>query len=118
MIAPHSIPETMTRIVTGLAALLLICSAMAFTTSTPEEADPHAMAVVEKVDGYYIFHKAMPTAAYEVIGELKEPKFAMNGKPDEMFKLALKALKKDYPKADAVIISSLQDGAGQAIMFK
>ena len=59
-------------------------------------SDPKALAITEKIDGYYIYVDCTPVAKYEVIGIVNTPKVVKNNKYKTMRATMLKKGKKCY----------------------
>lgn len=82
-----------------------------------QEQTKKNLAIVNEVDGYYVFVACKPVAAYEEMGKY-DAGFTINGEPDELYTKIIKKLKRDYPKADAVIIESANLKKAIAIRWK
>ncbi len=95
------------------APALLALVLFAFVQTTNENS-----AIVNKIDGYYIFIESKPLKEYEVLGDIKSPGVVWNGRPAEMMNVMMKRLKKDYPKADAILFESHKLEQAKAIQFK
>ena len=80
-------------------------------------SDPKALAITEKIDGYYIYVDCKPVAKYEVIGIVNTPKVVKNNKYKTMRETMLKKGKKDQPKADGFIFKNQNIYSCEAIKF-
>ncbi|MFN4083872.1 MAG: hypothetical protein ACK4K9_09590 [Bacteroidia bacterium] len=74
-------------------------------------------ATVDQKQGLYIFILSKPTTEYEYLGSVKKS-VAWTGKPEEMLNSIIKKVKKDYPKADGIIFTSIDMDKADAIQFK
>ena len=63
-----------------LFALGLIFIANSGYSQDAKVSDPKALAITEKIDGYYIYVDCTPVAKYEVIGIVNTPKVVKNNK--------------------------------------
>jgi hypothetical protein len=95
----------------ALTIISLVLLSFTFSSQNNENA------IVNKIDGYYIFIESKPTSAHEVLGSIDAPGVVWNGRPKEMMKVMLKRLKQQHPKADAIIFDSYRMEHAQAIKF-
>lgn len=95
-----------------LAAVALCTVAFSFHAD-----ETKTQATVNSVDGYLIFIQSKPVAPFETLGDVRA-RDQWSGSPKELFNNMLKNLKKDFPKADAVIIEDLEMKHGSAIKWK
>lgn len=113
----------MKKILQYLAAFVMLFSLPAagfmflllFSSSIKQENKTAATA--NQVDGYIIFFQSTPAAVYETMGEVKI-KASITGTPGELFKQVMKKIKKEFPKADAIIFEGVEMEKAQAIKFK
>ncbi len=99
-----------TKIVTGIIAIAVL--AMSFKMAIDRGA-----ATVDQKEGYHIFILSKPTTPYEYMGSVKKG-VAWSGKPEEMLNSIIKKVKKDYPKADAIIFTTIDMDKADAVKFK
>lgn len=74
-------------------------------------------SIVDQKEGLYIFILSKPVAEYEYLGSVKKV-LAWSGKPDEMLNSMIRKVKKDYPKADGIVFTSVDMDKADAIQFK
>lgn len=74
-------------------------------------------ATVDQKEEIYIFICSKPTAEYEYLGSVKKT-LAWSGQPDEMLNSMIKKVKKEYPKAEGIIFTSIAMDKADAIQFK
>lgn len=74
-------------------------------------------SIVDQKEGLYIFILSKPVAEYEYLGSVKKI-LAWSGKPDEMLNSMIRKVKKDYPKADGIVFTSIDMDKADAIQFK
>jgi hypothetical protein len=98
-------------ILTGLSLTLLI----AFSTATQEIKN--STAEVKQVQGLYIFTDCKPVKEVDYLGTVKVKGVVMSNKYTAMRDLLIKKAKKDFPKADGIIISD-DSFEADAIKFK
>lgn len=101
------------KVKTVFAAVVLITILTAFKLA-PESK---GTAIVDQQQGVYIFMLSKPTVAYDYLGSVKKGA-AWSGQPSEMLSGVLKKVKKDYPKADGLIFTTLDMDKADAIKFK
>jgi len=79
-----------------------------------------ANAVVNQVQGYYLFIDSKPVAAYEYLGTVKYNNSLANTQYSNVRDQLIKRIKKDWPTADGIIFSFNSGGAdhADAIKFK
>jgi hypothetical protein len=75
-------------------------------------------ALVDQREGIYIFILSKPQAETEYLGSVKKTGVVMTGSPDEMLKILLKRCKKDFPQAEAIIISDIKMEHADCVKFK
>ena len=89
-----------------LFPLLMVCAffafmlSLAFTQTTEQNCNT---AEVEQVQGYDIYWKSKPVCEYEYLGTVKSAAI-VPGKPANVLLHMIKRAKKEYPKADAIIL--------------
>lgn len=94
--------------------LIAICLiAMSFTLAETDKTK----ATVDQMDGLYVFIKSKPVTDYEYLGSVSKV-LAWSGKPEEMLNSMIKKVKKEYPKADGIIFTSVDMDKADAIHFK
>ncbi len=98
------------KIFIGLLAVGLFLTAFKFATDK-------GSATVDQKQGLYIFLLSKPTAEYEYLGSVKKG-LAWTGQPDEMLNSMIKKVKKDYPKADGIVFTTIDMDKADAIQFK
>lgn len=91
------------------AGLLLVTS---FTTISDKGS-----AKAEQQQGLYIFMFSKPTTEYEYLGSVKKG-MALTGQPEEMLNSMIKKVKKEYPKAEGIVFTSVAMDKADAIQFK
>ena len=74
-------------------------------------------AIVNRIDGYYIFIESKPSSSYSELGIIESPKIVWNGRPKEMMSVMLKRLKTTFPKADAIIFDDYKLEKATAVKF-
>jgi hypothetical protein len=79
--------------------------------------DKKSFGAVDQKEGYYIFILSKPVTAYDYLGSEKKS-LAWSGKPEEMLNSMIKKIKADYPKADAIIFTTINMDKADAIKFK
>jgi hypothetical protein len=94
--------------IAGLSVVLLC----AFTISSNKNS-----AVVDQKEGLYVFMLSKPTAEYEYLGSVKKG-IAWTGSPEEMLDGIIKKVKKEYPRAEGVIFTSMAMDKADAVIFK
>lgn len=94
-------------------AITITCTLTAFRYM-PDKGS----ALVEQKDGYYIFMFSQPQWGYEVMGSVKKTGIVLSGSPEEMFNTILRRCKKQYPKADGIIFTSVDMEHADCIKFK
>jgi hypothetical protein len=97
-----------------ISILIAVAAIALFSFKTP--ADKSA-AKVDQQQGIYVFMLSKPTAEYEYLGSVSKS-LAWTGKPEEMLNSMLKKVKKDYPKADGLIFTSIEMDKADAVKFK
>lgn len=100
-----------------IIALGLIFTANSALSQDSKVSDPKALAITEKIDGYYIYVDCTPVARYEVIGIVNTPKIVKNNKYKTMRETMLKKGKKEQPKADGFIFKNQNIYSCEAIKF-
>ncbi len=95
-----------------LLLLSVVIALFAFTSS-----NDNSLASVEQKEGYYIFLLSKPVQKTEYLGSVKKG-MALSGEPEEMLNSIIKKVKKEYPKADAIIFTSIDMSKADAVKFK
>ena len=97
--------------------LLLAAVTALFTLSSFKMPDEKGLAVVEQQQGYYIFVFCKPYKEYDYLGTIKAKSagWTWSGEFRDALDITLKRLKKEYPKADGVIV---YENKADAIRFK
>ncbi len=103
------------KTITSFVAGMLITGLFAFTAS--EYQVRKNTAEVDQSEGLYIFHQSRPVQEYEVLGVMKPGVVTMNNKYETLRNSMVKRARKEYPKADAVIINDEGDKA-DVVKFK
>jgi hypothetical protein len=101
----------MKKVLVPFIALCVI--AMSFTLVETDKTK----ATVDQMDGLYVFIKSKPVAEYEYLGSVSKA-IAWSGKPEEMLNSMIKKVKKEYPKADGIVFTSVDMDKADAIQFK
>lgn len=83
-------------------------------TLTPNDK---AQATVEQKQGLYIFICSKPSNEFEYLGSVKKS-FAWTGGPSEMLESMIKKVKKEFPKSDGIVFTSIDMDKADAIQFK
>jgi len=96
---------------------IFFCLAGMIPALLPDE-NKKATATVEQHEGIYIFMLSKPVAEYEYLGTVKKSAIEMSGQSDERFKALVKHCKKDFPRADGLIIQDIDMKKADAITFK
>lgn len=96
---------------------VIAMAVLLFASFTSSEISDKSFAKAEQVEGYYIFIMSKPVKEYEYLGTVKVG-VTWSGKPEENFNSILKRVKKDYPKADAIIFNDIDMKKVDAIQFK
>jgi hypothetical protein len=97
-----------------ILAALIVC---ALGAASFKFASAKANATVDQKEGYYIFVMSKPTTEYEYMGSVKKG-MSWTGAPTEMLNSIIKKVKKDYPKADAIIFTTIDMDKADAVKFK
>jgi len=99
--------------------LLLIVFAGAVLLSSFKIAADYtkASAVVNQVEGIYVYTDCKPVLDYEYIGTIKSS-FAGTGQYYQVRNKLLKKCKKEYPNADAIVIRFNTNGVDKADVIK
>lgn len=94
----------------GLLAVAVLMSVSAFSQK------PTYYAKVNKVEGLYIYVNAEPVDQYEELGYLKKKGLWWQCQYTEIFNYFFKRCKKEYPRANALILYlSAEGGKATAI---
>lgn len=94
----------------GLLAVAVLMSVSAFSQK------PTYYAKVNKVEGLYIYVNAEPVDQYEELGYLKKKGLWWQCQYTEVFNYFFKRCKKEYPRANALILYlSAEGGKATAI---
>lgn len=93
--------------------ILLLFSAPSFA----QEADK-SLAKADIQQGLYIYMLSKPVSEYEYLGSIKKGGFVISGQPKEMLNIMIRRTKRDYPDADAIIITTLSMDMADVIKFK
>lgn len=80
----------------------------------PQDADK---ALVDQKEGIYIFMLSKPVAQYEYLGSVKKT-VSWSGEPEEMLNGIIKKVKKEYPRAQGIVFTSVDMNKADAIIFK
>ena len=107
--------QILLKILFSLCCLATIIGGLA--ASATKFPTDNTNATAESKDGYIIFFYSKPGTAYDTLGEVKN-KFSISGSPAELFEQILKKVKKDFPKADAIIFNGVEMEKATAIKFK
>lgn len=94
-------------------SILLLLSVPSFA----QEADK-SLAKADIQQGLYIFMLSKPVSDYEYLGSIKKGGFVWTGKPTEMLNIMIRRAKRDYPDADAIIITTISMDMADVIKFK
>lgn len=100
--------------VTAYVAGMATVSLLAFTAGQYEVRK--STSEVNRQDGLYVFHDAMPVMEYEVLGQVKASGVASSQYANNRDTLVKKA-KKQFPNADGIIATADAYHA-EAIRFK
>ncbi len=100
----------MKKIVLGLIISAFLLTAFTITGDK-------SSASVDQKEGLYIFILNKPTSQYEYLGSVKKV-LVLTGKPEEMLNSMIRKVKKEYPKAEGIIFTSLDMDKADAIQFK
>jgi hypothetical protein len=99
---------------TIIISIILLCGIIITGMTGDNKKDT---ALVEQMQGVYIFILSKPAAEYNYIGSCSKS-FALTGGPEEMLNSMLKKCKKDFPTADGLIFKSLSMDKADAVKFK
>lgn len=105
----------MKKLIVAIGFLALIIIAPSFKEIKPTQ--DKASATVEQKQGLYIFIMSKPSLQYDYLGSVKKG-LALTGQPEEMINSMIKKVKKEYPKADGIIFTSIELDKADAIIFK
>lgn len=100
--------------------LLFVFAGIVLLSSFKIAADyTKASAVVNQVEGLYIYTDCKPMLEYEYIGTVKST-FAGSGQYYQVRNKLVRKCKKDFPYADAIVITFSTNGTdkAEAIKFK
>lgn len=111
----------MLKKITYIIAAVIMVTADADAQSVDQvlgkvQVDMFQNARVQEHDGYLVFNLSKPAEPYKVMGEIKTG-MTLAGSPKECFNDLLRRLKKNYPKADGMIITSIDMDKAEAIVF-
>lgn len=100
-------------------SLILIISVLLLLSvpSFAQEIDK-SLAKADIQQGLYIFMLSKPANEYEYLGSIKKGGFVISGQPKEMLNIMIRRTKKDYPDADAIIITTLSMDMADVVKFK
>lgn len=87
----------------GIAVFLIVMSITVLVYSITIIENSCDVAKVEQVQGYDIYWKSRPVCEYEYLGSVKSAGI-VPGKPANVLLHMIKRAKKEYPKADAIIL--------------
>lgn len=82
--------------------LILLFFLLVFTSF---QGTNNRTANVEPINGIYIYFHSRPAEDYEYIDRYKI-QVAMTGKPEELINMMLNKVRKKYPEANGIIITS------------
>lgn len=94
---------------------LFLISALLFSINS--FAGVNDSAKVERIEGIYVFNFSKPVGNYDYNGTIKKS-FAISGAPAEMINSLIKKCKKEYPTANAIIITSIDMDKADCITIK
>ena len=94
---------------------LLLITAILFSINS--FAGVNDSAIVERIEGIYVFQFSKPLGNYDYQGTVKKL-FVISGKPEEMINSLIKKCKKEYPDANAIIITSIDMDKADCITLK
>lgn len=79
---------------------------------------PHdkKLAEVKQYDGIFIYYLSEPVGDFEQLGKVSNSGIIMNNKPETVLPFMLKRLKRDFPKANAIIFEANMIDAHAAIV--
>lgn len=97
--------------------ILLAVLGLGLILTAFKSSNDNSLASADQVEGYYIFILSKPKQQTEYLGSVKKS-FALEGKPEEMLRGIIKKVKKEYPKADGIVFSSIDMDKADAIKFK
>lgn len=72
----------------------------------------------EKIEGVYVFIHCKPVAQYDFVGTVKITGMVSVNSLDHMMNLCIKQARKDYPTADAIIVTGANCEKADAVKFK
>lgn len=94
-------------------SILLLLSVSSFA----QEADK-SLAKADIQQGLYIFMLSKPVSEYEYLGSLHKKGLVWTGQPKEMLNIMIRRTKREYPEADAIVITNLSMDMADVIKFK
>ncbi|MFI5150917.1 MAG: hypothetical protein ACHQRM_14365 [Bacteroidia bacterium] len=98
--------------------LLITIIALGFiATGFRSTEDKKSYGVADQKEGFYIFILSKPLTPYDYLGSEKKS-IAWTGKPEEMLNSMIRKVKSDYPKADAIIFTTISMDRADAVKFK
>lgn len=98
--------------------ILLVSGTIAlFSFAAFHSMEDKNLARVEQVQGLYVFQQSKPVAEYDYLGSVKIT-VSMSGKPQELYNMIIKKVKKEYPDADGVIFTGVDMDRADAVKFK
>lgn len=99
-----------------ICGLVLIGSATLFSSFQAGETRKD-IAVVNKIEGYYIFVESKPMADYEYLGTV-ESKFARTPQFIDVRNALIKKAKEQYPRADGLLMTFVTGSKDKAEVIK
>ena len=96
---------------------MLLCLVIFLSMNNAPDVTDRGAAVATQVEGIYIFMLCKPATDYHYLGTVEKKGIVMTGKPDEMLKIMVKKVKKQYPTAEGIIFTELNMYKADCINF-
>jgi len=98
-------------------SLLIIFFALLFLNAISSGVTGKNTGNVDDVNGVLVFYRSSPVTDFETMGTVKVG-LTMSNKPEELIDVLTSKLKKQFPTAEAIVISDPNMNSGSAIKFK
>lgn len=77
-----------------------------------------SLAKADIQQGLYIFMLSKPVSDYDYLGSIHKKGLVWSGQPKEMLNIMIRRAKKEYPEADAIVITNIAMDMADVIKFK
>ena len=103
-------------VVSIIPAVTIVNKANEYAATKNELVDNNNMAVVDQVEGCYVFILSRPNAPYRYLGTVKKGA-TMSGSPESFFTSIVKKVKKEFPNSNGIIFTSIDLNKADCIEF-